>query len=106
MNLVMLSCSHRYVCMHVECSCLHISMNMLLQEFQTHCRDQRTEDLRKKEDIVSLHFGRFSLVCTRLGSPPNALADGELLSCGEVLSSCELEPATSKAVSHPENMAP
>ena len=92
--------------MHVECSCLHISMNMLLQEFQTHCRDQRTEDLRKKEDIVSLHFGRFSLVCTRLGSPPNALADGELLSCGEVLSSCELEPATSKAVSHPENMAP
>ena len=106
MNLVVLSCSHRYVCMHVECSCLHISMNMLLQEFQTHCRDQRTEDLRKKEDIVSLHFGRFSLVCTRLGSPPNALADGELLSCGEVLSSCELEPATSKAVSHPENMAP
>ena len=77
MNLVVLSCSHRYVCMHVECSCLHISMNMLLQEFQTHCRDQRTEDLRKKEDIVSLHFGRFSLVCTRLGSPPNALADGE-----------------------------
>ena len=83
-----------------------VSMNMLLQEFHTHCREQRTEeDLRKKEDMVSLHFGRFSLVCTRLGSPPNALADGDI-DCGEVLSSCELEPATSKAVSCSENMAP
>lgn len=89
MNLVVLSCSHRYVCMHVECSCLHISMNMLLQEFQTHCRDQRTEDLRKKEDIVSLHFGRFSLVCTRLGSPPNALAE-DIMQADIVVSQREL----------------
>ena len=82
-----------------------VSMNMLLQEYQTHCREQRTKDLRKKEDMVSLHFGRFSLVCTRPGSPPNALADGDI-DYGEVLSSCELEPATAKAVSRHENMAP
>lgn len=69
-----------------------LSINMLVQEFQTHCREQRTEDLRKKGDMVSLHFGRFSIVCTRLGSPPNALADGGHWSCSEVLSSSELEP--------------
>lgn len=80
-------------------------MNMVLQEFQTHCREQRIEDLRKKEDMVSLHFGRFSLVCTRPGSPPNSLADGDI-DYGEVLSSCELETATTKAVSRHENMAP